>query len=253
MATVAIALVIACGTILTYGHISDRNLARNSLGAMAEILGSNSTAAVSFGDQRAAEELLAGLKAERQIVAAYIYAPDGKSFARYRRDASNGSAVPKVRPDGSWFERGHLILCRSIPLNGQIIGAVYLESHLEASHKRSRRFGALMLAILLGVSVLAPALTSRFQRVISEPIAHLAKIARVVSLQKSYSARAVKHSNDELGQFIGTFNEMLAEIEHRDEELRKHRDRLETEVQARTAELVKTNADLLAAKDKAEA
>src|SRR5712692_7586360 len=110
MATVAVALVIACGMILVYGQISDRDLSRNNLGALAEILGSNSTAAVSFGDLRAAEELLAGLKAEREIEAACIYAPDGQPFASYRREAYNGSAAPKARPDGSWFEDGHLML-----------------------------------------------------------------------------------------------------------------------------------------------
>jgi methyl-accepting chemotaxis protein len=237
MATVAVALVIGCGTMLINGRISDRDLARSNLGALAEILGSNSTAALTFGDRGAAEELLAGLKAEREIVAAFIYAPGGQPFAGYRRDASNGSAAPKVRLDGSWFENRHLILSRSIPLNGQIIGSVYLESDLEESRQRGRRFGALMLAVLLGVWVLAPALTAKLQRIISTPVAHLARTAQMVSIQKNYSARAVKHSQDELGQFTDTFNEMLSEIEHRDEQLRRHRDRLENEVQVRTAEL----------------
>src|ERR1700722_20264974 len=46
---------------------------------------------------------------------------------------------------------------------------------------------------------------------------------------------------------------MLAEIEHRDGELQGHRDRLEQEVTARTAELVAANSALSAAKEKAEA
>ena len=46
---------------------------------------------------------------------------------------------------------------------------------------------------------------------------------------------------------------MLAEIEFRDQELLKHRDRLESEVHARTAELVNSNNDLREAKEKAEA
>jgi signal transduction histidine kinase/CheY-like chemotaxis protein len=46
---------------------------------------------------------------------------------------------------------------------------------------------------------------------------------------------------------------MLSEIELRDEELLLHRDKLEEEVKARTAELVDSNANLRAAKEKAEA
>jgi TMAO reductase system sensor TorS len=96
-------------------------------------------------------------------------------------------------------------------------------------------------------------MSSRLQRVISEPIAHLAETARKVSSQKDYAVRAIKQSDDDLGQLIGTFNGMLSEIQHRDEELLRHQDRLEQQVQARTAELVKANASLLDAKDKAEA
>lgn len=49
-----------------------------------------------------------------------------------------------------------------------------------------------------------------------------------------------------MGKLTDTFNEMLAEIE-------QHRDRLEQTVAARTEELVKSNAQLIEAKDKAEA
>ena len=70
---------------------------------------------------------------------------------------------------------------------------------------------------------------------------------------KNYGARAVKQSDDDLGQLTDTFNEMLAEIQHRDEALLRHRDQLEQTVAARTEELVKSNVQLLEAKEKAEA
>ncbi len=104
------------------------------------------------------------------------------------------------------------------------------------------RFGRLawmMLAILMTTFFLAYALSSRLQRVVSEPIAHIAKTAKIVSLDKNYSVRAVKQADDDLGQLTDTFNEMLSEIE-------QNRDSLEHLVAARTAELVQ-------AKDKAEA
>ena len=78
-------------------------------------------------------------------------------------------------------------------------------------------------------------------------------MARLVSMGKNYGARAVKQSDDDLGQLTDTFNEMLAEIESRDEALLRHRDKLEQIVAARTDELVKSNVQLLEAKEKAEA
>jgi signal transduction histidine kinase/CheY-like chemotaxis protein len=81
---------------------------------------------------------------------------------------------------------------------------------------------------------------------ISEPIRRLAETARLVSIQKDYTARASKVADDDLGQLTDIFNGMLAEIESRDGKLVDHQDRLEQEVANRTTELVE-------ARDKAEA
>ena len=62
----------------------------------------------------------------------------------------------------------------------------------------------------------------------------------------------MQHNKDELGLLIEGFNEMLAQIQHRDQEIEHHREHLEEEVAARTAELVRVNADLTVAKDRAE-
>lgn len=91
------------------------------------------------------------------------------------------------------------------------------------------------------------------QRTISEPILHLARTMRGVSDEKNYSARVVKHSQDELGILIEGFNEMLAQIQTRDAELEQHRGHLEEEVAARTTELTRANEELTSAKENAEA
>ena len=81
----------------------------------------------------------------------------------------------------------------------------------------------------------------------------MGRAAKIVSEEKKYSTRAVKVADDDMGQLTDVFNGMLVEIERRDEELLRHRDRLEQEVGERTAELVESNADLRTAKEKAEA
>jgi signal transduction histidine kinase/FixJ family two-component response regulator len=246
MLTVSVALILACGAVLFYEQIADRDVIRNDLQVLAEIFGSNSTAALSFSDPGAAEDLLGGLKAKSHIVAAVIYSGDGKPFASYHRDRSASTVAPFPRPDGSWFEGDRLAVSKSIILNHQTIGDMYLESDLAELHQRLRRFTWIVLGILLGTSALALGLGSRLQRTISEPIAQVAQVAKNVSHQKNYTMRAVKHADDDLGQLIDTFNEMLSEIESRDVELLGHRDRLEHEVAVRTAELVE-------ARDRAEA
>ena len=256
-ATVSSALILACAAVLIYDQLAARASLRNDLGVLGEIFSANSTAALSFNDASAAEELLATLRAKQHVFAAFLYTADGKLFARYQRarepNRLSFSSLPIPSENGSRFEAGGLVLFRSVNLNGRKIGTVCLESDLDELRFRLQRFAGIVGVILFGASFLALLIASRLQRVILEPIAHLARVAKTVSVEKNYATRAVKHADDDLGQLTDTFNEMLIEIESRDRELMQHRDRLELEVATRTAELVKSNGDLLDAKDKAEA
>ena len=254
MVCVSAALALMCVAGVIYDQITFRQSMRNDLVVLAEMFGSSSTAALSFQDDRTAEELLSGLKAQGAVVQAFLYTPDGQPFAAYYRGAVTRNAAPRtLRMERVWFEQERLKLFHFIELDGQRIGAIYLESDLDELDVRLKRVAGIMLGILIITTLLALGLSSRLQRTISSPIAHLAETVRNVSREKNYAARAVRLTDDELGQLTDSFNEMLSEIERRDEELLEHRDRLENEVQARTAELVKTNVELSRAKDKAEA
>ena len=55
--------------------------------------------------------------------------------------------------------------------------------------------------------------------------------------EKRYDMRVAHRSQDEVGELVSGFNEMLAQIEARDCELAEHRDHLEDQVAQRTAEL----------------
>jgi signal transduction histidine kinase/DNA-binding response OmpR family regulator len=253
MVTVTLALLCACAAVLAYDRMAARSAMQNDLDVLAEMLGANSTAALSFDDGRVAAEILSTLRAKRHIVTADIFTARGLPLASYRRMSEPAAAMPPMRSDGSWFQAGRLILFKTIRLDGAEIGAIYLESDLDELDTRLRRFAGIVSAILLGTWLLAFALASRLQGIILDPIAHLGRAARIVSEQRIYSTRAVKVADDDMGQLTDVFNGMLAEIERRDEDLVRHRDRLEQEVEARTAELVKSNADLRVARDRAEA
>ena len=246
MVTVGCALMLACAALLVYDQIAARESMRNDLDVLAEIFSANSTAALSFNDRPAAEELLSTLAAKQHITSAFLYRADGTAFASYHRAGAAGEMVLPPSVDHTWFEGDRLIVYKSVWLKGQKTGAVCLTSDLEELHDRLRRFAEIILAILTGTALLALLLASRLQGIILRPIVHLAQVARAVSLEKNYALRAVKQADDDLGQLTDTFNQMLTEIERRDEELTRHRDRLEEEVESRTA-------DLMVAKEKAEA
>jgi hypothetical protein len=72
MGTVCTALLLACVPVLVYDHVVLYQTTENDLGILAEIFATNSTAALTFDDPKAAQELLAGLKARRSIESAVI-------------------------------------------------------------------------------------------------------------------------------------------------------------------------------------
>ena len=246
MITVCAALLLATGAFIVYDQLAERRDLRSDIAILADIFGSSSTAALSFDDRHAGTEILSSLRARPGIIAACIYNPDGELFALFQRNQETMHSFPPLASERGWFEADRYKQFKSIRMDGQTIGTIYVEADLVAIRSRLTRFMALCGLILLIVTGLSWVLASRLQRIISEPIAHLASTAQVIAQQQNYSLRAVKSSDDEIGQFTGAFNGMLAEIEHRDQALLKHRDSLEHEVASRTSELVE-------ARDKAEA
>jgi signal transduction histidine kinase/DNA-binding response OmpR family regulator len=246
MGTVCTALLLACSAVLVYERLVLYDTATNDLGILAEIFATNATAAITFDDPRAAQELLSGLRARRSIESAVIYSASGKVFASYSRENQRRELPLPSAGNPRRVAGGRLKLSKPILLGGQSIGSICFESDLGEVRAQLKQSAAVILAILLGAALLAIGLASRLQRAISEPIRNLAETAKHVSLRNDYAARAAKLADDDLGQLTDTFNGMLTEIERRDEQLREHQNHLEREVSNRTAELV-------AAKDCAEA
>ena len=246
VSTLSIALLLASVAVLTYEQVASRAGLQSDLEALAEIVGSNSTAALTFGDQMAGEEILAGLKAKQHIAAAALFLPDGQFLSKYRSPSNPSLAAISRRSNESWSAGDRLIVCRDIRLRRQTIGAVCLESDFGELREKLIHFSFIMLLILIGAAALALGLSFWMQRAVSEPIAHLAQVAKTVSQDQNYSIRARKNADDDVGQLIDTFNRMLSEIELRDVELLNQQGRLEGTVAARTAELAE-------AKEKAEA
>ena len=74
---------------------------------------------------------------------------------------------------------------------------------------------------MLVSSFVAFLLSSRLRAIIAGPISQLANATRSVSETRDYSIRAQKLSGDELGALADGFNEMLAQIQSQDSDLRK--------------------------------
>jgi signal transduction histidine kinase/DNA-binding response OmpR family regulator len=254
MMTSVVALLLACGAFVVFEQVTYRKTMARDLSLLADVIGANSTAALTFHDADAANDQVRALRTQSRVLSACIYGKDGTPFATYRREDAATVAWPALaEAEGTQFQRDYLAVSRRIDLDGERIGTIYIRSDLQEMHARVRRYELLMLAVLVLASLVALALASRLQGLISNPVLALAGAARKVAEERDFSVRAVKQGNDEVGNLIDGFNEMLAMIQFRDGLLRQHQAHLEAEVEARTRELRDTNADLTVARDRAEA
>ena len=236
MLTSGIALLLACLAFIVYDRITFKDSMARDLMTMAEVIGFNSTAALIFDNERDAAETLSALKAEQHIVAGAIYRANNRVFARYHRDSQEFSP-PEPEEDRHYFGDDYLHLFRPVVLDGEKIGTVYIRSDLQEMQARQERYAEIVLVFLVASSLLAFLITARLQRIISRPILQLAQVARVVSVNRDYSVRAVKGTQDEVGFLIEAFNEMLTQIQEQDAALQKAKDELEMRVEERTRDL----------------
>ncbi len=233
-----VALLLVSAGFVTYDLATFRKTMTDDLSTLAEIIGNQSTAALTYGDKSAAKEILAALSAKKHVVAAALYDREGHLLASYSGPAGPAITFPD-HPDReiARFDRNALVLFHEIRLDGDFVGTVYLKSDLLAINERFERYAAIILLFMLASLAATLFLSAFLQRVISRPIFHLAETARSVSGEKNYSLRAVKHGGDELGQLTDRFNEMLGQIQRRDSELQQAHDKLEIRVAERTKDL----------------
>ncbi len=261
MLTSGIALLLAFVAFVTNELISFQRTMIEDLSILAEVIGTNSASALVFHDQEAAEETLSALRAEPHIFFARIFSKDGKEFAKYISGNADRKSLP-LNPneedpveksegikEGYHFRDDYLGLYKQIILDDEIIGTVYLQSDLEEMNSRLKRYAVIVFIIMLASSLVAYLLSSGLQRVISDPIMRLAQTMNRVSHRKTYSIRAEKWGNDELGMLIEGFNRMLEQIQIRDKELKQHKENLEEQVALRTSEILETNQELAQAVD----
>lgn len=232
------ALCVASIGFAEYGVYRFKQMQMQDLNTLANVMATNSTAALAFKDQKSASEVLQALSAKPHILGAAIYAPDGRPFAVYHRQTSRGIYTPPpVENESSRFTSDRVLIFQKITFGGEHIGNIFLEGDTVEYHQLLESYLIFFGLIVVAVSLGAYAMAERLQRPIADPILRLAWTAKMVTGSRDYAIRAAKQSEDEVGILIDGFNEMLAQIQIRDAELSGAREDLERRVEERTLEL----------------
>jgi signal transduction histidine kinase len=232
--TTSFALIFMGSALIAYEVVTFRRTLAANMTVLAQIVGSNTTAALAFEDPKNAKEILSALSAEPQITAAAIYDESGKIFAEFPDDAPV-TAIPAVPArDGYVFNGASLDMFQSISQQeGARLGTIFLRADLNAMYSRIMVYAGLLLFVgacsFLGALMLA----STLQRGVSMPILELAKVAQAVSERQDYSVRGNKYGEDEIGKLTDAFNQMLVRIGQTTEDLSAAKEAAEAANQAK--------------------
>lgn len=230
--TSTVVLLIATISLFAFQLATFKRTFERDAKALSEIIASQCNVSLSFDSEKDANEILNALEAKTDVLAAWIVRTNGTLFAKYGTPLVDPGIEPQAEPEGR-FVGDYLVEMRPVWSNSEMIGTVFLVSEYRKAYSRIIRFHlGVLAAVLVGSILLTLALSSRLQRVISDPILKLADTARSIAERKDYSARALKVGDDELGLFTDAFNQMLGQIESQDEALQKARRELEQRVVA---------------------
>jgi signal transduction histidine kinase len=244
MMTSVVALIVAGLSFAMYDRLTFRDGLVKDRTTLADLVGANSTAALTFQDQASAREILSALRANQHVTRAAIYDAKGAPFAAYSRPGDPPSTPPSAEPEGAGFTGSRLAVFRNVVLDGKPIGTVYIESDLEELGSRMNRYIAMVLVVVIVAAFVALLLLSQLQGIISRPILDVMRTAKRVSETKDYSVRARKYGEDEIGTLVDAFNEMLDRVHERDQQVRTARDAAETANRAKSAFLANMSHEL---------
>ncbi len=256
LAITSAALIIACTTYVVFSYYNSKQELSERVATLADFVAINSTAALSFGSTKTAGELLQSLSVDPSIDRAYLYTPEQELLASFEANQIENSepnrdadvwvdAVLQMQAKIQHFGHNSFELVQPVMLDGEAIGVVYIEANLDAINSAILSFLATSALLMLMILLVVHFLTKSMQRSITIPLQALLDGIENVAIKKDFGLRLAKYDDDEIGQLSERFNNMLRQIQERDQQLANQRDDLERQIGERTKSLV-------AAKESAE-
>jgi signal transduction histidine kinase/ActR/RegA family two-component response regulator len=242
--TTAIALLAAGIGMLTHDLSVYRDSWVSDLDTQGSILATSTAAALVSGDRNVAERTVAALQVRPTVLVAALYEANGKLYASFVR---SGEPPPPLQLQAvvraSRISGGSVELIQPIIQDGQRLGTILLRAHHDIGARALAYLGIFSLVTLMSMLV-ALALSTALQKVITEPLDSMANVAREVVTRRDYSLRAHSTSDDEIGFVVEAFNSMLDEVQARARALEQSNDALTGEVRIRqTAEVALARAN----------
>jgi PAS domain S-box-containing protein len=217
-------LLITGAAFIIYEWVMLRESLLRRFSVLAQMTAANSTAALAFRNEEDAREVLSALAVDPRILTGALYDNQGRLFATYL-DGRAAAELP-ARPDnGHAYTGTSLVVSVPVSENGTVLGTLVLQTSLSAFYESIRTLALIVGVVFVVALVASVTLSTRLHKNITRPILALAKVAHAISVRKDYSVRAPPGEANEIGELMLAFNQMLAQIQTQNSELRESEER----------------------------
>ncbi|WP_299183396.1 response regulator [uncultured Neptuniibacter sp.] len=231
------------------------------LEVIAGIVATNASAAIDFEDSETARLIIQSLDVEPGIQEVSLLRRDGSHLADFNHVHTDDEHDHEHKWHEQYIDSQELQymelhdtmeILYPIVEGGELIGHLYLSTDMSPLNQKIQAYLQRLLLIVVAVMAAIVFIATRLQKHISKPVNTLIQTMRQVSDQQDYSLRLNHSGDNEAVQLAHEFNEMLEQVEQRDQQLLEHQNKLEATVEERTKDLYQAIDEALASKEAAE-
>ena len=259
--TALLALFMMAAAMVTYETYHAKNNLVDELTSMADLIALNASVAMMFNDRHAALEDLSALSAKQGIIGAVLYNTHGNIYADFARGPVSIDTLaheagqicnPGMSPIEiiaaqkilSGFINGHAHVILPVNFEDNFLGAIHLIDDMQQEKKRLSDYYLIVAGIVVISLAVVLILSSKMQSIFTRPLFDVIDSMGQVTRKKDYQIRVKKYSDDEFGVLVAQFNQMIEEIQARDEALNLYSSNLESRVKERTMDLTQAKEEL---------
>ena len=236
MMSAATAILFVSASFILYDASLSRTELANQHSNMLNVLSSNMSAAVVFGDSVALKENLDSLSAMSEVLSSTAFLPDGTFLSSYSRSPvqTNGTLL-SISGDAlvtsSQYIGAILITQAPVMIGNELVGILQSRASIESLNERILNYLVIALVVTVIAFMFAWIVGRKLAEQMSRPINDLITVMERVNKTKNYNDVAKSSSSYEFGKLASSFNDMLQQILIRDKNL-------ESTVSTRTSELL---------------
>jgi len=187
----------------------------------AQLISEYCVAPLIFKDHNEATSIIGKINSLPSLTTACVYDETGKLFASFQKvgDKDYPTSIPNEVKDV--FEKDNFKVFYPIIYQNFKYGTVYLKASTSLLRAQINRHLIVMLSLMLGLIILSYFIALKLQTTISKPILNLVLTTNKVTREADYSFRVQNQGSDEIGLLYESFNEMLTQLNTREEERNK--------------------------------